>query len=452
MAAASADNSSVPAAPSAMGGGAGTDSCVTHSSPTVRIAATHLMERISAASAVDIVGSTVYIIGDDSGYLYECTLHVADAPPMDAAATSLSGATGAVPTRRTELSLPLQQRVKLYTAADGSAEGIHKMLKGDLECMTPLPAPAGSPVQLLALGSGSKQGLRDWAYIVSLTAGSAEARKGDEPTRAVTPLCCTSLFDALRADVRVVAAGCELNLEAAAVLALPPGALPWGEETHALVLAQRGSAGSHNALVLLPLARALASMATENVAGARGASDAMSAAHAAPSCPYRVVHVTLPALNGVAAGLSGAAVVARGSATLLVCSASYEDTTDAVNDGAVLGSLIACMDASAVLAAAAAGTSDCGAARSVAPPVLRPAAALIVAEDSAVPAPVKVEGVSALPGVLDEGRGQPGGSLRLLAVTDPDGGASQALLLDVPAELLAGAGAGDWGGRVSGAH
>ncbi|MCC3158209.1 hypothetical protein LJ737_13255 [Hymenobacter sp. 15J16-1T3B] len=194
------------------------------------------------------------------------------------------------------------QPVTLFETAHFSAGRIPKGLKPDLECLTAVPAPDGGTA-LLALGSGATAA-REVGYWVTLS-GPAPA------TASVYPLSLTPLYQLLRAKLP---AGLTLNLEAAASTA------------DSLLLMQRSVGMATGNLVFhCPLASTLDFIRHRTVR--------------APA--IGVQEYALPHIDGKPAGLSGAV----GFEGQLFVTASVEDTTDPVADGAVLGSFVGVLDA-----------------------------------------------------------------------------------------------------------
>lgn len=140
------------------------------------------LPRLPSASGVEVVGDTVYIIGDDAPYLYS----------FDAR------------------QLTPGQRVQLFETAHFSSGRIPKTLKPDLECLTKLTTADGE-TGLLALGSGATPA-REVGFWVPLG-------KGTPAAASVYPLSLTALYQRL---CELLPAGLTLNLEAAAAT---PGAL-----------------------------------------------------------------------------------------------------------------------------------------------------------------------------------------------------------------------------------
>jgi hypothetical protein len=189
-------------------------------------------------------------------------------------------------------------QVQLFETTDFGSGRIPKASKPDLESMAAIAGPGGRP-GLLLCGSGSRPN-RDKGYFVSLPAS---------PGKAVAPpqaLDLHPLYAQLRAHLPP---GTTLNIEAAATTATE------------LLLLQRSVGGGPALLFGLPLGAVRAHL--------------LGLGTPAPA-PVRVLPFELPTLGGHAAGFSGATYV---NGVLLV-TASVEATTDAVADGAVLGSFV----------------------------------------------------------------------------------------------------------------
>jgi hypothetical protein len=221
--------------------------------------------------------------------------------------------------------------------------------------------------------------------------------------------------------------------------------------------------GGHNSVAVFDLAEFRAYLAALEAAAA-SPGDAVNGV-TPPAPAYRVVHLALPpiaepdgARRSFQAGVSSASTVrlpvaagdapgdaagdAAGDAEFLLLGASYEATLNEIDDGPVLGSRVALLPSAALLAAAARGS---GAA---VPTIdLSALSALIVApgggSGGGAPVVAKVEGIAARGGTCGVGAAAGCARVEVLAVTDPDGEASQLLEIDfeVPAALLAAAAA-----------
>ncbi|OWP62253.1 hypothetical protein CDA63_15230 [Hymenobacter amundsenii] len=203
---------------------------------------------------------------------------------------------------------PVDQ-VELFVSTEFGTGRIPKARKPDLECMAAVVAPGGQ-AGLLLCGSGA-QANRETGYFVGLVSPGASP-EGGRP-RFVQRLDLAGLYARLRTHLPI---GTTLNLEAAATTPTE------------LLLLQR-PVGAGPALVFeLPLAATLAHLFEPRLP--------------VPP-PGRVLRFALPTLGGYAAGFSGATFV---DGRLLI-TASVEATTDALADGATLGSFVGLLDLAA---------------------------------------------------------------------------------------------------------
>jgi len=196
--------------------------------------------------------------------------------------------------------------VALFASTEFGTGRIPKASKPDLESMVAVAAPRGGR-GLLLCGSGSLPS-RETGYFVSLPTPTASP-EGAAP-RAVQRVDLRPIYAQLRAQLPT---GAALNLEAAA--ATPTG----------LLLFQRPVGGGPALVFELPLAATLAHLFQP---------------HLPAPASLRVHSFALPQLGGYLAGFSGATLV---EGQLLV-TASVEATTDAVADGATLGSFVGHLD------------------------------------------------------------------------------------------------------------
>jgi hypothetical protein len=155
------------------------------------------LEDLPSASGVEIIDGIIYIVGDDSPYLYVL-----------------------------DHSLKLLDKVLLFDTTDFGSGRIPKNIKPDLECMTPLII--NNNKYILVMGSGSTP-VRDKGYLIKL------------PTKfnkkyIVTPFSFTSLYNLLRSNPEVVG-NAPLNLEAAAA-----------SEQHLILFNRANRAGKNTAL------------------------------------------------------------------------------------------------------------------------------------------------------------------------------------------------------------
>ncbi|MCA8831133.1 DUF6929 family protein [Hymenobacter pini] len=186
-------------------------------------------------------------------------------------------------------------RTTLFETAHFSTGRIPKDIKQDLECLTALTVPGGA-TGLLVLGSGATAA-REQGFWVPLQAGKVEA---------VFPVSLSGLYAALR---ELLPGDITLNLEAAA-------ATP-----NELLLFQRTvGVSTGNLLFRMPLGAIWAYLQRQTTQF--------------PAISKQLFE--LPTVEGKPAGFSGASWQ---NGRLLV-TASVEDTVDAVQDGAVLGSFV----------------------------------------------------------------------------------------------------------------
>ncbi|KAA9339081.1 hypothetical protein F0P96_00125 [Hymenobacter busanensis] len=178
---------------------------------------------------------------------------------------------------------------------------IPKHLKPDLECLT-AAADADGAQGLLILGSGATTA-REIGFWVDLPAAGNQVPE-------VHPLSLTVVYEALRGAMKP---GLVLNLEAAAATA-----------TELLLLQRSVGTEAGNVLYLCDLYGALDLLRHRT--------------HVVPS--FRALEYTLPAIDGIPAGFSGATTFENS----LFLTASVENTPDAVADGVVLGSFVGVID------------------------------------------------------------------------------------------------------------
>ncbi|SHM16698.1 DUF6929 family protein [Hymenobacter psychrotolerans] len=291
------------------------------------------LPNLPSASGVEILGETVYIIGDDSPYLYRFGAN----------------------------ELQPGQAITLFDTAHFSSGRIPKAIKPDLECLTALTDARTGETGLLAFGSGATSA-REGGFWVPI---------GSKPAAVtVYPVALAPLYARLR---ELLPAGVTLNLEAAAASA-----------TELLLFQRTVGAQAGNFIYRLPLAATLDYLQHRQ----------------AQLPPVRAQHFSLPEIEGKPAGFSGASF----HGGRLFVTASVEDTTDAVLDGAVLGSFVGVLNPDKPAAALA-------------------SFALLQLPDGR-PYRGKVESV-AVRRTLAQGR------YELLLVTDDDQGGSTAVLVEM---------------------
>ncbi|MGV3588369.1 MAG: DUF6929 family protein [Adhaeribacter sp.] len=159
-----------------------------------------LYQNIPSASGLEILENKIYVVGDDSPFLY-----VLDAN-----------------------TFKLINKIELFRSTDFSSGRIPKALKPDLECLTTINI-TGEPY-LIAFGSGSAP-KRTKCYTVKLPATT-------NTTAEVKEYSLQKLYAAMQQDTTLLT-GDLLNLEAAAVTS-----------DDKLILLQRSASTGPNALLL----------------------------------------------------------------------------------------------------------------------------------------------------------------------------------------------------------
>lgn len=132
---------------------------------------------IPSASGMEVIGDKVYIIGDDSPYLYVLDL----------------------------VSLQLSEKIQLFETTSVSGTRIPKATKPDLECLTILDI--NNKPHLAAFGSGSAS-TRNLSYLISLPTS-------DSQPPIVTEKSLDALYKVLQENEDLLK-GDLLNIEAAA--------------------------------------------------------------------------------------------------------------------------------------------------------------------------------------------------------------------------------------------
>jgi hypothetical protein len=150
---------------------------------------------------MELVGQRVYIVGDDSPFLFVLDL----------------------------ASLKLVDQIRLFGSGNAKQGRIPKLLKPDLECLTQLEINGQN--HLVALGSGSTPD-RNKSYIISLPAG-------DGKTARIEQRSLEDLYEAIQANHDMLGDDV-LNLEAAAAT------------SDKLLLLQRATRGGPNLLLSFP--------------------------------------------------------------------------------------------------------------------------------------------------------------------------------------------------------
>ena len=227
---------------------------------------------VPSASDVEVVDGIIYVVGDDSPYLY-C---------LDA-------------------DWNITRRVLLFEVEAYSGGRMAKAIKPDFEAMTAVRQ--NGVTQLLIFGSGSRSPQRDFCFVVDL-ANAANAEH--LPVRQVS---LATLYDELRGHAQVAGAG-KLNIEGAATT-----------REH-VVLFQRGNITGNNVALYYPTEAFMAYLADNT----------------RPAPVPEIYRYTLPSINGVRAGFSGACLLPDDEHILFA--AAVENTTNEIDDGETLGSFL----------------------------------------------------------------------------------------------------------------
>lgn len=223
---------------------------------------------IPSASAVEVVNGNIYIVGDDSSFLYVL-----------------------------KYDLSLLAEVPLYKAKTERIDSnrIAKHKKADLECMAKLSINGYD--HLLILGSGAESPRRDVAFLVKLP--TPYNRK-----HLVWEISLVKWYSFLRMNDSVTGPSGVLNFEGAA-----------STDTHLYIFNRE-----NNSTLRFDM--------PEFVEFIQGHTD---------SIPFpTVIQTELPQINGFRAGISGADYFDN----TFFFTAAAEDTPNAVDDGAIIGSAI----------------------------------------------------------------------------------------------------------------
>jgi hypothetical protein len=242
-----------------------------------RIVERQLLDRLPSCSALERVDDCYFVVGDDSADLI-----------------------------RLDLQWELAGVTSLFDRDGSRGERIAKASKPDLEAMCCVGWMGKR--ELLCFGSGSKSPARDVCFRVDVT-----NPRSPQNVRAVS---LTTLYDALRADPRVVGAR-TLNLEAAAA----------GRDT--ILLFQRGNISGINAVLEFRAKDFLEYLENPSI-------------H--PPAP-RIETYPLPELQNRRAGFSAASASGDG----ILFAASVEDTDNEIDDGPTLGSFVGYIESGELL-------------------------------------------------------------------------------------------------------
>jgi len=223
---------------------------------------------IPSASAVEVINGNIYIVGDDSSFLYAL-----------------------------KYDLTLIEKVPLYVADETHIveNRILKKKKADLECITKLTIN-GYP-HLLILGSGSKSPRRDVAFLVKLP--TSYNRK-----HLVWEISLVKWYSFLRMNEDVTGDSGVLNFEAAA------------STSEFLYIFNR----ENNAILRFDM--------PEFIEFIQGHTDGV---------PFpTIIKADLPTVDSVRSGFSGADYFDG----KLFFTAAAENTSNAIDDGAIMGSAV----------------------------------------------------------------------------------------------------------------
>ncbi len=194
--------------------------------------------------------------------------------------------------------------VSLFNSSFSAEHRIPKGIKPDFEALTQFEFEGKEG--LLALGSGSKDRRRDTGYWIALFDSSGKRLSSPE----IREFSLTKLYDTLRADKIILGDG-KLNIEACCVTKT------------ALILFQRRNSNGENAQILIDR---------------KDFGDWLRDTDGdVPK--YATFNYTLPKIERFESGFSGAVTLPNQRQALVT--ASIENTSDAEEDGDVLGSAVA---------------------------------------------------------------------------------------------------------------
>jgi hypothetical protein len=161
-----------------------------------------ILEGVPSASGMEIIDGVIYVVGDNSPYLFIL-----------------------------DQTLKVINKIELYKHDDSSSDVLPKAFKPDLECMAKLTI--NNYKHLLIMGSGSKSPYRDVAILVKLPTNYNRKHM-------VMVLQMGDLYSLLRSNDEIVGSG-QLNLEGAAT------------SKESLILFNRSSGGSKNVALYFKL-------------------------------------------------------------------------------------------------------------------------------------------------------------------------------------------------------
>lgn len=219
------------------------------------------LANIPSASGIEVVGDNIFVMSDDSPWLF-----------------------------RLNNKYEIEQQIQVADTTSAIAGRIPKMEKLDLEAMA--ATGSGANMKLLLFGSGSKSPQRD--VLIQMNA---------EAPHAIKKYPLVKFYDSLCADAKLMRN--ELNIETAVVAA------------NTLYLFNRGK----NRIFSFDLQKLLNHV--EN----------------STQVPKpKICVVTLPTLNGIEAGFSGATLSPDNQH--IIFTASVENTPNPIDDGEILGSYV----------------------------------------------------------------------------------------------------------------
>ncbi|MBK6264681.1 hypothetical protein JKA74_06505 [Marivirga sp. S37H4] len=232
----------------------------------IEILETKVLDGVPSASGMAISGMDIYLIGDDSPFLFQL-----------------------------DDNFNIVSKTTIFSIENLSDEQIPKPLKPDFEAMEMV-----NEDEIILFGSGSKSPERD--YFVRVLLGK---------TLSIKKYQISAFYHYLKGIQEVH--NNELNIEAVALV------------DQELLLFNR----SGNLIFLFNYDNFLRAIQNE-----------------IPFPKPQIIKMDLPAIKGIEAGVSGATIT--NNSTHLILSASVEDTDNAYDDGAILGSFIGIVDIASI--------------------------------------------------------------------------------------------------------
>lgn len=302
-----------------------------------------VLEGIGSASGVEVVEGMIYIVSDDSQYLYKLNY-----------------------------ALEIKEKISLYDSGFSDPDKISKKEKADLECMAQLSINGYK--HLLLMGSGSLSPQRDKGFLVKLPTNYNRKHQ-------VWAIDFSAFFGLLKRNDDITTSA-EINLEG----------LAFGKE-NVLLLNRFNPSGSKNVV--------LAFKKEEFIEFIQGHMDGL---------PFPSVEpIELPSIESVPFGFSGADCFDG----VFLFTASAEDTSNAIDDGNVLGSMVGVLEITPV-------DSGRSGIRNI--PSLK--SCVVVKDEKGNTYTGKIESLSGYEKDSDS-------SYTFIAVTDSDGGKSEILMLQI---------------------